>query len=286
MTNETQMALRVLLLLPLQAAPHLQHHDLSQRTTVDQLPGVLQLGINCSSHDRALDIADLLEEWYQEQQDFLGNEGATHVNKFEFFTASTQRRLFVTAAMRQHVTALRTMTTMPQIMQHVDVATLHKVLKQLAAAGFISTIRALLESESMQETELQLTSKAALELLLAAVEQGSCASAELLCSLPAATQLSAEAVVQLLQAAVGQNNNSCAELLVVLCKLPGANQLTADELAQVLKAAVVQHNGGCTEILCKLPAAQQLAAEALVQLLQAAAACCKHSMQQAVIEAF
>jgi hypothetical protein len=181
------MALRVLLLLPLQYVPAWSDlPDINQHTTTAQLPGVMQLGMNHSSPARALEIALQLQEGYQEQPDLQGNEGATGVNKFEFFTASTQRKLFVTAAMRQHVHALRTMTSTPQIMQHVDVATLHKVLKQLVAAGFSSTIRVLLDSESLHETAAQLTSKAALKLLLAAVEQGSCASAELLCSLPAA----------------------------------------------------------------------------------------------------
>jgi hypothetical protein len=310
------MASRVLLLLPLQDTQH-QHLDkFSQCINTDQLPGAIQLTMNGSSHTKASEIADvLLQDWYQQQADVPGNEGATNVNLLEFFTASTQRRLFVTAAMRQHVAALRTITTMPHIMQHVDAATLHSVLKQLVATGSGSTIRVLLEAEILHETAvMQLTSEAVCELLQASVEQGSSTCAELLCRLPAAQQLSSEALVELLQAAVEQNSSACAQLLVVLCKLPAANQLTAEQLVQLLQAAVVrdsvgcavllcqlpaakqlpaealvqllqaaevQRGGGCTETLCKLPATQQLPAEALLQLLQAAAACCKQTLRQA-----
>jgi hypothetical protein len=265
------MALRGLLLLPLQDVPHPHLDKFNPDIHTDQLPGAVQLAMNCSDHTAALDIADELQQWYQLQPDVSGNQGATNVNLLEFFTASTQRRLFVTAAVRQHVAALRTITTMPQIMQHVDAATLHSVLKQLVAAGSGSTIRVLLEAESLQETAVQqLTSEAVVQLLQAAIKHGSSACAELLCRLPAAKQLSAENPVQLMQAAVGQNSSACAQLLVVLCKLPAANHLTATQLVQLLQAAVAHDSVGCAVLLCQLPAAQQLSAEALVQLLQAA----------------
>jgi hypothetical protein len=296
------------LLLPLQDEQHLEKFN--DCTPTDQLPGILQLGMNRSCVAMASAMVDMLQEWYQEQQDASGDEGATDDNMVDFFTASTQRRLLVTAATRQHTQALHTMMTMPEIMQHVDVATLYTVLKQLVAAGFGSTMKLLLESlsptKSLQETAVQqLTSEAVLQLLQAAVEHGSRTCAEPLCGLPAAKQLSAEALVQLLQAAVGQNSSACTQLLynlpatnqvpavelvqllqaavvhamagsrncaALLCQLPAAQHLQAEVMVQLLQAATAQGGGGCAEPLCKLPAAQKLPVEGLVQLLQAAVA--------------
>jgi hypothetical protein len=249
----------------------MQHEHLdkfNQRTPTTQMPDIMQLGMNCSCHRTASDTAEVLQRWYKQQPDASSTEGTTYVNQLEFFTASNQRRLFVTAATRQHVTALRTLTNAPQVMQHVDVAVLRKVLKQLVAVGFSDTMRVLLESESLNEAVVQqLTSEAVQQLLQAAVEGGSSACAELLCRLPAAKNLSAESLVQLLQAAVAQNSSACAELL---CKLPAATQLTAEALVQLLQAAVARDSGSCTALLCKLPMVKHLQSEALVQLLQAA----------------
>jgi lysozyme family protein len=68
----------------------------------------------------------------------------------------------------------------------------------------------------------QLTSQVVLQLLEAAVQQGSGSSIRALCELPAAKQLSKQAVAGLLQTAHqvdGRLNSTCA---AALRKLPGA----------------------------------------------------------------
>jgi hypothetical protein len=257
--------------LPLQDLRHVGEFNVSM--SGEQLPDIMQLGMNCSSHRVGPYLLGELERIQLDLSVTLGSEGATDAFLSELFPPSTQRKLLVTAATRQHVTALRHMITVPKFMQQVDAPTLHAVLKQLVEAGFSSTIRALLEAKSLQETAVQqLTSEAIAELLQAAVERDSGSSAELLLTLPAAKRLPAEALAQLLQAAVAvaaplHGGSACVELL---CRHPTANLLTSDALVDLLQAAVVGGKTKCMRQLCGIPAVQQLTAASIAQLLHTA----------------
>jgi hypothetical protein len=257
----------LLLLVCLQDWQHADKFD--PLTTTKQLPDMVQLGMNCSTHRTASHVLDQLQLFVAANPP---NEGADFC-ALECFTPTTQRRLLVTATTRQHVTALRMMTTIPEIMQHVDAPTLHAVLKQLTEARFSSTIKTLLMADSLQETAVeQLTSEAVFELLQAATERDNGPSAELLCVLPAAKRLTAEALMQLLQAAVAaaaplHGGSACVELL---CRLPAASLLTSDALVQLLQAAVVAGKTKCMHQLCSLPAVRQLTAGNIAQLLHTA----------------
>jgi hypothetical protein len=256
----------LLLCLPLQNMEHVGEFNLSM--SGEQLPDIMQLGMNCSRHRVASYLIGQLER-------ISLNLPATSYNAVmsELFTFSIKRRLMVTAMTRQHATALRTLTTMPEFLQHVDAATLHALLKQYVEAGSSSTIRELLQAHSLQETAVQqLTSEAVAELLQAAVERDCGSSAELLLIVPAAKRLPAEALLQLLHAAVAsaaplRGDSACIELL---CRHPTANLLTSDVLGRLLQAAVAGGKTKCMRQLCDLPGVQQLTAGSIAQLLQTA----------------
>jgi hypothetical protein len=237
--------------------------------------------MNCSTHRTASHVLDQLQLYVAANL----NEGADF-SVFECFTPTTQRRLLVTAATRQHITALRTMTTMPDIMQHVDAPTLYTLLKQLTEGRFSSTIKVVLQADSLQEKAvMQLTSEAVCELLQAAVERDDGPSTELLCILPAARHLTVEALMQLLQAAVAaaaplHGGSGCVEQLY---RLPAASMLTSDALVQLLQAAVVGGKTKCMHQLCSLPAVQQLTAGSVAELLHTAVEHSESSAAGAVV---
>jgi hypothetical protein len=259
-------------------------------------PSVLQLGMNCSNRHTALKVVSILQQLLQLEPfptspaSFAGpgassTHGIASDNRWARTSCSLPGpdvcKLFITAAVRRHLEALRQMAAMPAVMQCVDAGALCVVLQQLVAAKDVTSMELVLEA--LQKTAVQkLSNESMIQLLLAAVAEGRTAGAEQLYALPAAQRLPASSVAQLLAAilkhldVVGWTLSHA--LAPHVLALPAAQRLTADMVAQLLHAALQQPPQGIRALdgrgfvlqLFKLPAAQDLISNVLHMLLHTA----------------
>jgi hypothetical protein len=219
------------------------------------VPGVLQLGMNCGNHGTALTVADLLISLLQHGPSL---------------PRDVLSRLFVTAAARQRSAAMEVMIGLPAVMCSMDAAAISAAYRHLLTEDDWKMMEALQRQLLDQDLLLQIDSKAAVQLPQAALQQQSSLCMPTLCKLPAVRTLSVDAVAQLLQASVDECSS---DIMLYLCELPAAQQLTADTLTQLLDTALGQSSWyGITivELLLRLPAAKQLSVITIEQALQAA----------------
>jgi hypothetical protein len=233
----------------------------AQARTANQLskadvPGLLQLAMNSSGSDTALAAARQLALLG------LAAEGVASC-----ITADVVRRLFVTAAVRQHQLALLQMASQPAVAQLIDATTMQKVLEQLIGTGDIEAVDVLLDKLQLTAVQ-QLNSEAVAQLLQAAIPKDSCEALGQLCRLPAGRQLSAAAVAQLLEAAwKGKYHTSAGHLFDAL---PAVQLLDAGMVARLAELTLHQSDGKYTTRLLTLPAAKELTTDMVTQLLAAA----------------
>jgi hypothetical protein len=246
------LLLLLLLLLPPLLLPHLQAQV--------QLPAeggaaLLQLAFNCSNPQTAAAAVGHLPVTAK----------AVALDMPDLLDPDAARRLLLTAAIRQHAEAVRTMVRLTCLSQHLEDATvLEAMLRQLLhCKGSVVSIEVM-----FLPAVDQLSSDAVLRLLDIAVADKAVAMSpvtRMLCDLPGAEQLDCQAVLQLLQAVLKLGHDARGPYF-----LPGARQLDSQQVLQLLQAAVLQQSSYMMSGLCRLPAAQQLDSQVLLQLLQTA----------------
>jgi hypothetical protein len=207
------------------------------------LAALLQLAMNGSSHATA--------------------EAAVGYMPAQLEPASV-RRLLLTAALREHDSAVQKIAGSTVVKQHVDTPTVHRTLQELVQ-------RAAPDMWSFwQEHVDQLRNSNELSI-------------EAVCTLPAAAALGSDAVAQLLLIAVQANAGD--QCIHTLSKLPAAAQINSMQLTEILQAAVQSRSVECLRTLFRLPAAEdmsskQVAAVLLTALQQDSTACAHAILQQ------
>jgi hypothetical protein len=219
------------------------------------VPGVLQLGMNCCDHGTALTVADLLNS--------LLKYGPS-------LPRDVLSRLFVTAAARQHSAAMEVMIALPAVMCSMDAATISAAYRHLLGADDWKMMEALQRQLLAHDLLLQIDSDAVVKLLHFAINQQSISCLVTLRKLPAVRTLGADALAQLLQAAVEERTRW---LTMQSCWVPAAPQLTLNALTQLLETALEQcdeYSICALDHLLRLPAAKQLSVGTVEQALQVA----------------
>jgi hypothetical protein len=178
---------------------------------------LLQLALNGNSHDVAQDVLY--------RQPIPAD-----------IEPAVARKLLLTAAARGHMAALKSLTSAPQIYQHINAAALEPVLLHTVGKGRAGSLVDLLILPAAQ----QLDSAAAETLLAAAIKCGAGDCVERLTGflgLKAAQELSSAAIARLLTAAsLGPVDDAVfCWGIQYLCNLPAAKKLARDELSRLLK---------------------------------------------------
>jgi hypothetical protein len=233
------------------------HAPAAEQLSAADVPGLLQLGMNCSRSDAALTAATMLQ-----------SHGLLAEAAADSSAAGIVRRLLVTAAVRQHQLALLYMISQPAVLRLIDAATLQKVLEQLIKSGDNTSVDMLLGKSQQPAAAQQLSSEALAQLLQTAVDKDSCHAVDRLCQLPAAQRLSAGVVAQLLKAAWLKRHDILAGHL--FDALPAVQQFDAGTVAQLAELTLQQGNGTYTTCLLTLPAAKELTTDMVTHLLGAA----------------
>jgi hypothetical protein len=130
---------------------------------------------------------------------------------------------------------------------------------------------ALFRLARWKECEQQLDARTVEKLLHLALDWPDCTA--VLCKMPAAAQLRSEQVATLLLKAVQSNDDLCSLCFRSLLSLPATEELSSVCMEQLLCWAVVcgRVSPECAEMLCSKPAARALSCEAVARLLLAAA---------------
>jgi hypothetical protein len=216
---------------------------------------LLQIAVSDVDWDRIIQHAaaagtagDLLQLALNSTNYWVANTAATRIRSAHL-EADAARRLLITAALRQHTSALLRLTRLEVFERQLDASTLEKVI-HLALDWPACRLA------SWPDTGL----------------------ADLLCKKPAAALLSSEQLARLLQKAVGSNDGLCVKALLAL---PVAKQLSTVCMEQLLHLAVVSRRQpsqcasvpGCATVavLCSTPAARALSCDAVARLLQTVA---------------
>jgi hypothetical protein len=211
-----------------------------------ELAALLQLAMNGSSHETAQAAAHYISAQLEPE---------------------VVRGLLVTAATRQHGSAVLIMTHREVVKQHVDAPTLQRALQELIVPQHGPVLWQFMPGFLGLREPI---SQARLLCINAA------------CALPAAAQLGSDAVTQLLLVALQANaDDQCIQSLRMLT---AASQINSDQLIEVLQAAVHFRSVQCTRMLCSLPAAQWSSSEqvaaVLLTALQQDSSKCAHAILQ------
>jgi hypothetical protein len=192
---------------------------------------------------------------------------------------SLARKLFATAAERQHKAAVQRMAGLKFMQQHVDVPTLLTALPDSALK--LKCVDAMAELAYYQAVTsmpaaAQIDSNTAADLLKRAVRFSNASAVKAFVSLPAAQQLDSEIVTALLHRAASVSSWINGSLISPLCTLPAAQQLTSEAVAALLCSATgrfIHHDPDLRfelQPVCALPGAQQMPAELLVKVMRTA----------------
>jgi hypothetical protein len=181
------------------------------------------------------------------------------------------RGLLVTAATRQHVSAVHIMTLLEVVKQHADAPTLHRALQELIAPHSVhflwQSVRVSLWEYMAQASNLRSNDQRVLCIMA-------------VCALPAAAQLGSDVVMQLLLVALqAQADDQC---ICSLRRVTAAAQINSIQLTEILQAAVQLRRVECTRMLCSLPAAEEMSSEqvaaVLLTALQQDSTACAHAI--------
>jgi hypothetical protein len=246
-------------LLPLLLCMHVQD---TTDLPASEASALLQLAMNCSNPATANTAAGCLPEQL--------NEGIA-------------RQLLLTAAARQHTEAVLHMISLPGMQQHIDAATLEAMIMQL-----------LHQDECLAHlcpapAAAQLSSEAAVRLLLEATKQRMSIAVFKLIRLAGAQQMSTSQMMGLLEACMESCTDASIELsacLQAVCSLPAAAALASSDAVQLLQVVFQRNpstapldgprcmgNSIITTHLMQLPAAAELSSFQVVQLLRVAVTC-------------
>jgi hypothetical protein len=199
----------------------MQHKQLPEGVTIAAL---LQLAMNGSSHATA--------------------ETAVHYNMPAQLEPAVVRQLLVTAATRQHDSAVQKMASLEVVKQHVDAPALHRTLQELLVRQRAPVRWHLIFGHVSNVSQLRNTSQLSIEAV---------------CALPAAAQLGSDAVAQLLL--VSLQEHAADQCFHSFSTLTAAAQINSTQLTEILQAAVQFRRLECTRMLSGLPAAEEMTSE-------------------------
>jgi hypothetical protein len=209
--------------------------------------GLLQLAMKCSNPWTAAAAASRMP----------ATAAAAAQRMPALLDATTTLKLLLTAATRQHTSALRHMLGLGVMLQHLDAELLEAMIRQSFSSMIcLNTLVRLPAAD-------QLSSDAAAQLLTAAAQEHMCEAVGELCCLTAARQLSSEQLEAVLQAHMQKSavNSSSTWSFNKLFNLPGAKQLSRNTVVQLLHTAISIRSWEHTYLLCQLPAHVAISSE-------------------------